>query len=121
MKNITPSIMIVHFVSTLLFSTLLSGCMKPAYPNESEVRERFQTDYRDTTCKLVKIYPAKAHPDQKSLPFLYAYIRFEAQCTDLNGSNVSIIRQQVWQLHRERPSLFQGAWRWTQAGEIADY
>lgn len=108
--------------SILFFiSIFLIGCGKPPYPNESEVRERFQIDYRESSCKLVKIYPAKAHIDQKSLPFLYLYIRFEAQCTDLNGSNVSIIRQQVWQLNRERPTLFQGARRWTHAGEIADY
>ena len=50
-------------------------------------------------------------------PFVYAHIRYEARCRDLNGQIVPLVREQFWQRSRERPALFQGAWRWTPAGE----
>lgn len=121
MKPILSTRMVALFSIILSLSSLLAGCMKPAYPDESEVRYRFQIDYRDANCQLVKIYPAKLQPNDKSQPFIYTHIRFQAKCSDDQGKSVSMVRKQVWQLNRERPSLFQGAWRWTQAGEISDY
>lgn len=128
-KKLTGSFLIGHVQAPrylmsgviIILATLSTACSKPAFPDELEVRQRFQLDYRDANCKLVRIDPAKPQPDQKSQPFLYTHIRFEALCKDLHGTDVTIIRQQVWQLSRERPTLFQGAWRWTAAGEIPDY
>ena len=104
--------------TTVLLALFLSGCGKPAYPDEQEVRSRFEVEHLDAQCELTKIYPAQLQPDHQSLPFLYAHIRFDAQCKDLSGNPIALSRTQVWQLSRERPSLFQDAWSWRRAGEI---
>lgn len=105
--------------AAMLGATLLAGCGKPAYPDEQAVRERVELEYRDVGCKLVRSERPKLQKALSNQPFLYVHIRFEARCKDLSGSEVPLLRQQLWQLNRERPTLFQGAWRWEPAGEIS--
>ena len=97
----------------------LSACGKPSYPDEQAVRERVELEYRAAECKLVRMERPKLQPAQPNQPFLYVHIPFEARCNDLRGADMQLRRQQIWQLYRERPTLLQGAWRWTPAGEIS--
>ena len=106
---------------SLLALLLLAGCGKPSYPDEDEVRARFQVEYRDAQCTLSKVHKPQRRPDSAGSPYLYVSINVESRCTHRTGTTETLTRQQVWRLSRERPTLFQGAWRWEPAGENSVY
>jgi len=107
--------------AAVLALLLLAGCGKPSYPAEEEVRARFQVEYRNADCAIAKVHKPQRQPDSAGSPYLYVNVRFEALCRNRTGTEETLMRQQVWRLTRERPTLLQGAWRWEPAGEISVY
>ena len=102
-------------VGSLLPLLFLAACGAPAYPDDDAVRERFQMEYRNAKCELAKIHAAKRQPDHAGYRIIH--VRIEARC---KSPEETLVRKQIWQLSRERPTLLQGAWRWEPGGEISD-